>query len=171
MRKLDSTKHTIVANVVVGVLTAVATLGAAYIGKSDFNPQHDNAIAQSDSCAALFDSHSYDQVQATLATFNRNDTVSYAQCRFSYDPTVPRLSCTADQVFNDRKSGSQPFDSTQKDSLGIALDKQGQKVKIVVTLKSWGSTNSTVWPVCKGRFLLGSSVSGEDVYVLHLTRN
>jgi hypothetical protein len=163
---MDSNMQTVLATVVAAALGAGATLGAAYISKSDFNPEH-----KSDSCAALFDANAYDQVQATLTTFNKNDTVSYSQCRFSYDSTIPRLSCIANQLFNDRRNGSQQFDYNQKDALGLSLVKQDQKVKLVVTLKSWGNTDSTIWPVCNGRFLVGSAVSGEDVYVLHLTRN
>ena len=168
---MESSAQKLLAPIVAAALGAVATLGAAYISKSDFNPAHKNEISQTEDCAAAFDANAFDQVQATLTTFNRNDTVSYSQCRMSYDSTIPRLTCTGDQVFNDRKVGVQPFDAAKKDSLGIALVKQDQKVKMVMTLKSWGNTDSTIWPVCKGRFMVGSSVAGEDVYVLHLTRN
>lgn len=37
---MDSTTKNIVTTVLTALLGAVATLGAAYIGKADFNPAH-----------------------------------------------------------------------------------------------------------------------------------
>jgi hypothetical protein len=162
---MDSTNKAVLASVLAAVLGAAATLGAAYISKVDFNPSHREEV-----CDQVFDSLAYEGVRATLVSINSNDTVSYAQGPLSYDGTIPRLAGTTSQFFNDRANGNQPFNVKQTDSLGIAVIKEKDSVKLAMTLKSWGNVIGTVRPTCTGSFFIASSPTSDSVWVLHLKR-
>ena len=62
------------------------------------------------------------------------------------------------QLFDDRRNGSQPFNYTAYDQLGITLDAAG---KITITFDTWGGGAVTVTPTtCTSNIISGFSSDG-----------
>jgi hypothetical protein len=62
------------------------------------------------------------------------------------------------QLFDDRRSGTQPFHVNAYDNLGITLDENG---KISIALNSWGGGVVTVTPTsCASNIIYGFSSNG-----------
>jgi hypothetical protein len=75
--------------------------------------------------------------------------------------TVPSRVSGTDiyQTFSDRfATGSQPFDKSRPDKLGISIDTNG---KIVITLETWGNNTLTITnTACLNDVIYGTSTDG-----------
>jgi hypothetical protein len=70
-----------------------------------------------------------------------------------------KVTSTANrQLFDDRRSGTQPFNVYAYDNLGVTLDENG---KITLALNSWGGGLVTVTPTsCASNIIYGFSSDG-----------